>query len=510
MATEVVMESRNCSLYNNTTLFDITVKFNGRQVYAHKAILAQMSAYIMTAFTSLFSVATSEEVDLGDDADSGAVHAMMRYILVFCLNVFIVADKYDVAGLGQTVVPDFRVLLQRTWRSEEFIGCVKKLYGPDAIHLADPSLQTAVADYFVNNISKINHHKSLMEMIEGDKSFTGRILAGLLKPASGSTRYFRVCHKPNRSNRTSPDCTGIREGDTSYLVAMNSRCVHCGSDAGESYRMSGGSLAESKLLPFVKMATSGSASSGDTSLFDNKFLSDVTLKFGGQQLSCHKVVLVRKSKYFFRAFSSQLSVASSDEVDLGDDEDAEAVRAMIRHIYDLPYDKMLQENTVDDSAAYSTNEDLLFHINVYAVADKYDVPSLRPIIVKKFEDLMEMTWEIDDFVASIQKLTGPSMGHVADASLQAAAAAFCAKHLHKLVKQDNFVEMIQDEGPFVGRLLVGYLKGPKKETMLMKCRSCSHKSLTVFDSSCAFCGVQARNRTLEPLGRLQPVEPEEE
>ncbi|KAH0003523.1 hypothetical protein KCU78_g13861, partial [Aureobasidium melanogenum] len=272
MATEVVMESRNCSLYNNNTLSDITVNFNGRQVYAHKAILAQKSAYFMTAFTSLLPVATSEEVDLGDDDDPEAVHAMMRYIydlpyaqqvtdtpgsseesLIFCLNVYIVADKYDVIGLRQKIVPDFRVFLQRTWRSEEFIGCVKKLYGPDTINLADTSLQTAVADFFVDNISKINHHKSLVEMIEGDKSFTGRILAGLLKADSGSTRYLRVCHKPNRSNRTSPDCTGVREGDTNYLAAMHSHCVHCGLDAGESYRMSGGNLAESKLLPSVKV-----------------------------------------------------------------------------------------------------------------------------------------------------------------------------------------------------------------------------------------------------------------
>lgn len=202
-------------------------------------------------------------------------------------------------------------------------------------------------------------------------------------------------------------------------------------------------------------------------------------------------------------------VASSNEVDLGDDEDAEAIRAMIRHIYDLPYDNMLEENTVDDSAAYSTNEDLLFHINVYAVADKYDVPSLRPIVVKKFEDLMEITWESDDFTTSIQKLTGSSMGHVADPSLQAAAAAFCAKHLHKLAKQNDFVEMIQEEGPFVGRLLIGYLNGPKDKTMLMKCRACSSKNLAAFDYTCAFCGVHAHNRTLEPLGRLW-LEPKKE
>ncbi|KAG9598890.1 hypothetical protein KCU77_g6244, partial [Aureobasidium melanogenum] len=298
MATKDTMESSNCSLYNNNTLSDITTKFNGRQVSAHKAILAQKSAYSMTTFTGQFPVATSEEVDLGDDDDPEAIHAMLRYIydmpyahqitgsstleedLIFCLNVFIVADKYDVAGLRRKVVPDFR------------------------LHL-----------------------------------------------------------------------------------------------------------------------------------------------------------LARKPEYFFRAFSSQFSVASCNEVDLGDDEDAEAIRAMIRHIYGLRYDKMLEENTVDDSAAFSTNEDLLFHISVFTAADKYDVASLRPLVVNKFEGLMETSWESESFATSMQKLTGPSAGHLADNTLQAAAAAFCARNLLKLIKKDSFVKMIQEEEPFTGRLLTNYLGG---------------------------------------------------
>ncbi|KAH0361368.1 hypothetical protein KCU65_g8744, partial [Aureobasidium melanogenum] len=217
-------------------------------------------------------VATSEEVDLGDDDDFEAVHAMMRYIydlpyaqqatdtsgsseesLIFCLNVFIVADKYDVIGLRQKVVPDFRVLLQRTWRSEEFLSCVKKLYGPDALRLADRSLQIAVADFFVDNMSKITHHQGLVAIIQGDKSFTGRILAGLLKPTSGSTRYLGVCCKPNRSNRTSADCTGIHEGDANYLAAMNMHCNHCGTAAGTGYNKTGGGTAESQVRNAVKV-----------------------------------------------------------------------------------------------------------------------------------------------------------------------------------------------------------------------------------------------------------------
>ncbi|KAG9697413.1 hypothetical protein KCU95_g3711, partial [Aureobasidium melanogenum] len=259
------------------------------------------------------------------------------------------------------------------------------------------------------------------------------------------------------------------------------------------------------------MAASGSASSSDRSFFDNRFLSDVTLKFGGQQLSCHKVVLARRSEYFFRAFSSHFPVASSNEVDLGDDENPEAIRAMIRHIYDLAYDKMIEENTVDDSAAYSTNEDLLFHIAVFTAADKYDVASLRPLVVKKFIDLMETSWESEGFATSIQKLTGPSAGHLADNTLQAAAAAFCAKNLTKLVKKDEFVKMIQEEEPFTGRLLTGFLNGECDDgciaVQLKTCKNpgCRHAKLSTtslarLSTYCAFCAGGPDTEVYNPGG----------
>lgn len=61
--------------------------------------------------------------------------------LIFCLNVFIVADKYDVTGLRQKVAPDFHTHLQRTWQTEAFVRCFKKLFGPDAIRLIARPLQ---------------------------------------------------------------------------------------------------------------------------------------------------------------------------------------------------------------------------------------------------------------------------------------------------------------------------------------------------------------------------------
>ncbi|KAH0361369.1 hypothetical protein KCU65_g8745, partial [Aureobasidium melanogenum] len=252
------------------------------------------------------------------------------------------------------------------------------------------------------------------------------------------------------------------------------------------------------------IASKVAAADGDESLFNNETLSDVLIKFGNQQqIHGHKAVLARRSKYFYKAFSGQFPVATGKEIDLGDDEDPEAIRAMTRHIYDLPYDKMIEENTADDSAAYSTNEDLLFHIAVFTAADKYDVASLRPIVVKKFEDLMETSWESEAFATSIQKLTGPSAGHLADDTLQVAAAAFCAKNLTKLIKQDEFVEMIQKEEPFTGRLLIDflnnrYIPGEVTTVQLKTCKSNTCRNAKLASSSvvclathCVFCAKTA-------------------
>ncbi|KAI4723122.1 hypothetical protein E4T48_00672 [Aureobasidium sp. EXF-10727] len=258
------------------------------------------------------------------------------------------------------------------------------------------------------------------------------------------------------------------------------------------------------------MTAHDTAAGGDESLFDNETLSDVLIKFGKQQqLHGHKAVLARRSKYFYKAFSGHFPVASSKEIDLGDDEDPEAIRAMIRHIYDLPYDQMLEENTGDDTAAYSTNEDLMFHIGVFTAADKYDVRSLRPLVVKKFENLMETNWESETFAISIVKLTGPSADHLADHTLTAAAASFCAKNLTKLIKVDKFVNLIQKEEPFTGRLLTNFFSGDAENTLQLQ--TCARPSCRQADTSkvnfqnyphnCIICGGAFNSGTYNETSR---------
>lgn len=194
-------------------------------------------------------------------------------------------------------------------------------------------------------------------------------------------------------------------------------------------------------------------------------------------------------------------------------------------MYDLPYDQMLEENTVDDTLADdiddglpfcrrlftnndSTNEDLLFHIGVFTAADKYDVASLRPLVVKKFNALMETNWESESFATSIQKLTGPSAGHLADNTLQATAASFCAEKLPQLIKSDAFVKMIQEEEPFTGRLLTGFLRGGNGDSIIQlktckksDCRNTDPSTVKDFSHPyCVVCGTGAGTRVYTGIG----------
>lgn len=112
--------------------------------------------------------------------------------LLFFMNVFIVADKYDIPSLREKIVPEFVLRLQLYWQTEDFVECVQKLCGPQAIHLADSALQIAIADFFTRDLSKLMHHDSLVKMINEDTSLTGRVLAGLLKSASFKDRCLVI------------------------------------------------------------------------------------------------------------------------------------------------------------------------------------------------------------------------------------------------------------------------------------------------------------------------------
>lgn len=196
----------------------------------------------------------------------------------------------------------------------------------------------------------------------------------------------------------------------------------------------------------------------------------------------------------------------ADEIDLGDDEEPEAIRAMIRHIYGLPYGNTIKEKSEDDNASASVKADLIFLVHLFIAADKYDVPSLRPLVVEEFEDLMHTNWKGDQFIPSMQMLCGPSAGHLADNSLQVAAASFCADHLDRLLKHDSFAAMIRKEEPFAGQLLTRFANRTNGITLYAcdACKSISDEFLEEEDSryQCFNC---TKGRSFRDIGPYTAV-----
>ena len=100
-------------------------------------------------------------------------------------------------------------------------------------------------------------------------------------------------------------------------------------------------------------------------LFDQEALSDVTVKFGGRSVKCHKLVLSHASDHL-KALC-QTSEQSDNTIELYND-DPEAIEAMLKYIYNFKYTGLIP-NT--ERTKWS------FHLKVFDVALKYKARRLR-------------------------------------------------------------------------------------------------------------------------------------
>lgn len=102
-------------MYNNINQSDVVIKFGGRTIHAHKIILMARSGLFYTAFNSKFAVAQASTYEIeGHEPD--IIEHMIRFIYDltidmadktskspqdFPLEHFMIANEYDVAGLGR-------------------------------------------------------------------------------------------------------------------------------------------------------------------------------------------------------------------------------------------------------------------------------------------------------------------------------------------------------------------------------------------------------------------------
>lgn len=166
-------------------------------------------------------------------------------------------------------------------------------------------------------------------------------------------------------------------------------------------------------------------------------------------------------------------MATSSEVDLGDEDSPDAVDAMLRHIYGLPF---ISGRDVEEEETDWPN----FLIDVFEVSDKYDVPTLSDAVIKNLEKNYLLS---DQFILGIQRHCGPTAKQLADKSLQRAMMRICVKHMSQLV-EDKFFTELDEQGEIFAPVLSARLRNEISVEPQKDGRSDNFFSVTDIIESC--------------------------
>lgn len=157
--------------------------------------------------------------------------------------------------------------------------------------------------------------------------------------------------------------------------------------------------------------------------FDTDNLSDVIIKFHGREVKCHKIILCAASDYFkmLCGAESKFKEASQKTIELKDDEDPDAVEAMLAYIYSFEYSERFKPK----------GSDPMFHFSVLVTADKYLIPRLFGKALAAFASTKSSLNENAEEAWKLIKLDAKYPDQHAD--IDKAVKELKKQHLHHLI-----------------------------------------------------------------------------
>ncbi|KAI4722629.1 hypothetical protein E4T48_01199 [Aureobasidium sp. EXF-10727] len=179
--------------------------------------------------------------------------------------------------------------------------------------------------------------------------------------------------------------------------------------------------------------------------------SDIILKCGDHQWYAHRVILRLWSPFFDRSLNSGFSVAKSAIFNIDHDEpaDHEAFEAMLKHVYGMPFG----EHVDNDGSDYEYCITMFDHsIEVYKMADKYDVPSVRRAAIQLSITYLEDNSPFNGHsemvrvtsAESIASICGPDAPKLADPAMRDALFDWVVKHFDLINEKSAFSLKIKD------------------------------------------------------------------
>ncbi|THZ17159.1 hypothetical protein D6C89_08913, partial [Aureobasidium pullulans] len=175
--------------------------------------------------------------------------------------------------------------------------------------------------------------------------------------------------------------------------------------------------------------------------FNDEELSDVIIKFGEKQVFAHKVILASGSIWFEKALLGNFSEAKKKVIDLGTEDDPDALIAMLKHQYGYGF---ACQDVPDERSEDCVN----YYLNVYKLADFYDVDALGTDVVQSIKE--HLTSDIgfcgtkyglyEETIFGMQRVLGPEAVQYADKLLLSTMKEFVLQWAKELMHEKKFVQ----------------------------------------------------------------------
>lgn len=136
-----------------------------------------------------------------------------------------------------------------------------------------------------------------------------------------------------------------------------------------------------------------------------------------------------------------LQESDEREITLHDDDSA-AFLVALKYIYSGDYARCFE----------TSSDDLRIHVNVFTIADKYDISGLGLAATNCFTESLSTCWDTQHFLDAIETVFSAedlSVGLFADA-----IQLICEKHFKELVFSDSFVKALERTNKLAANLLL--------------------------------------------------------
>ncbi|KAM0718324.1 hypothetical protein Q7P37_006656 [Cladosporium fusiforme] len=502
--------------FNNPELSDLKIELTDRTIHAHKVILCNNSDYFKVLLNGRFMESTHKEVKLHED-NPDAMVAMFRAMyglpylsrdieeglsnedLLEHAQVYIVADKYQLPVLKRLVVSNLQTIMNAgdDQQKSNLAEALRVLF--TGIDTGGEDARKTLVEHCARVFSlryegdDLNAVKDLMSELpevddaitthpdydlgswecEGDDSCHGDPSCSdchkiLDKHEVWENRRLEAftceCKRQGLKKAVKkwkddncPGVTSLRSPQNftlSHPKHPTLSCTHHTHDLTTRNLNMHASSDSSNMWMIKLQLHQGVALSEENSYFNDPTFSDLDIVLSDRRVHVHRLILCCASEYFRKLLMGPFLESAAKEIQFHED-DPDAMFAMLRFIYGLPYLNGEEYENFDGSTASrqqgneyvcETRQDIIVqHTQVYVIADKYQLPKLQDTVQQNISKILAALpfHRAEPSIALALRICFTQIAHDED-GVRSAMLNYCAMRVSSLKEEKLFRELLSE------------------------------------------------------------------